>query len=311
MDRFLSKNQVWPRINESVRSQSKQVIAAVAYVGIDAPDILPLKRDDMLVCNASKAAIKQGSTSALALEKFSSRGVLIFSQPRLHGKVVCLSKRAFVGSANISSRSKNDLYEAVIETTNKKLVASARKFVLDLATEYHQITKSEIKVFKKVKVSQIKETDDYDDPKIPLKIPKTMPRIYLMELIREPWTIKMEKVAGAQRRDVQGLIHERGQISGIEAIPFRNHARPKLTENDWVVGLFENGRISKPEKFLKYTTMDKDWCFAWFAIPKDGKSSILNRDFFDELEFDHTARTDPSRWATSSETRKILGLFKS
>lgn len=310
MDRFLSKNQVWPRINESVRSQSKQVIAAVAYVGIDAPDLLPLRRGDLLVCNASKAAIKQGSTSALALEKFSSRGVLIFSQPRLHGKVVCLSKRAFVGSANVSSRSKNDLYEAVIETTNKKLVASARKFVLDLATEYHQITKSEIKVLKKVKVSQIKETDDNDDPKIPLKIPNSMPRIYLMELVREPWTTKMEKIVGAQKRDVRGLVYESGQISGVQGIPFRNRDR-KLKSNDWVVGLFRNGRISKPEKFLKYTIVDKDWCFAWFAIPKDGKSSILNREFFDELDFDHTSRTDPSRWATSSETKRILDLFRS
>ena len=68
MDRFLGKNRVWSAINERVKSQSKQVIAAVAYVGIDAPYILPLRRGDLLVCNASKAAIKQGSTSALALE---------------------------------------------------------------------------------------------------------------------------------------------------------------------------------------------------------------------------------------------------
>ena len=311
MDRFLSKNQVWPRINEIVRSQSKQVIAAVAYVGIDAPDLLPLRRGDLLICNASKAAIKQGSTSALALEKFSNRGVLIYSQPRLHGKVVCLSKRAFVGSANVSSRSKNDLYEAVIETTNEKLVNSARRFVLDLATEYSQLTKFEVKDLKKIRISKDRPTDSFDDPKTPLEIPKIISRIFLMELIWKPWTNKMEKVVGAQKRDVRGLIHESGQISGIEGIPLRNHARPKLTANDWVVGLFENGRISKPEKFLKYTAVDKDWCVAWFAIPKYGKSSILNRDFFNELEFDHSSRTDPSRWATSSETKRILDLFRS
>lgn len=311
MDRFLSKNRVWLTINESVKTQSKQVIAAVAYVGVDAPYILPLRRGDLLVCNASKAAVKQGSTSALALENFFNRGVLIFSQPRLHGKVVCLSKRAFVGSANISSRSKNDLYEAVIETTNERIINSARKFVLDLATEYHQLTNSEIKVLKEVKVSKVKSTDSFDDPKIPLEMPESIPRMYLMELVREPWTSKMKKIAGAQKRDVRGLFHESGQISGIEGIPFRNDSRPKLAPNDWVVGLFENGRISKPEKFLKYTTVDKNWCFAWFAIPKDGKSSIFDPNLFDALEFDHNSKTNPSRWATSSETKKLLNLFKS
>ena len=309
MDRFLSKNRVWPRINESVRSQSKQVIAAVAYVGIDAPDILPLKRGDMLVCNASKTAVKQGSTSALALEKFSNRGVLIFSQPRLHGKVVCLSKRAFVGSANVSSRSKNDLYEAVIETTNEKLVNSARKFVLDLATEYNELTKFEVKNLKKIRVSKDRPTDSFNDPKIPLEIPKSISSIFLMELTREPWTSKMEKVVGAQKRDVRQLIYESGQISGIEGIPFRNKSRPKLKQDDWVVGLFESGRISKPATFLKYTKIDKDWCFAWFAIPNGGKSSILDRNLFDALEFDHKSKTDPSRWATRSETKRILNLF--
>ena len=310
MDRLHSNNQVWPAIKARVRSQSGQIIAAVAYVGIDAPGILPLRRGDLLVCNASKAAIKQGSTSALALETYFKRGVLIFSQPRLHGKVVCLSKRAFVGSANISSRSKNDLYEAVIETTSKKLVDSARRFVLDLSTEYHQLTKSEVGDLKKVKISKNRPPDSFDDPKIPLEIPKSIPRIYLMELIRSSWTNKMEKVAYAQKSEVRVLFHESAQIAGIEGIPFRNYAKPKLRQNDWAVGLFENGRISKPSQFLKYTMIDKDWCFAWFAIPKRGNSSIVDRNLLHVLEFDHNSKTDPSRWATSSETKRVLGLFR-
>ena len=311
MDRFLSRNRVWPAIKMRIRSQSKQVIAAVAYVGVDAPDILPLRRGDLLVCNASKAAVMQGSTSALALETYSKRGVLIFSQPRLHGKVVCLSKRAFVGSANISSRAKNDLYEAVIETTNEKLVNSARKFVLDLATEYHQLTKSEVKDLKKVKVAKNRPTDSFDDPKMPLEIPKSIPRIYLMELVKKPWTNKMEKVVEAQKRGVRGMVHESGRIAGIAGIPFRNYHRARLRQDDWVVGFFENGRISKPEKFLKFTTIDKEWSVAWFAIPKSGRSSIIDRNLLEDFEFDHNSKIDQSRWATPYETKRVLALFHS
>jgi hypothetical protein len=106
------------------------------------------------------------------------------------------------------------------------------------------------------------------------------------------------------------LIYESGQISGIEGIPFKNEPQPKLKHGDWIVGLFESGRISKPEKFLKYTKIDKNSSFAWFAMPKGGKSSILDRNLFDALEFDHKSKTDPSRWATRSETKRILNLFK-
>ena len=111
MIRFHGDTSVWPIIKEQIKKtrKSQQIFAAIAYVGLDATKIMPLRRGDVLVCNASDAAIKQGSTSAIALEKLLRRGVKIFNEPNLHGKVVVFPMKAFVGSANVSRRSEDVL----------------------------------------------------------------------------------------------------------------------------------------------------------------------------------------------------------
>lgn len=297
---------MWPAIQARVKAHKKQVICAIAFVGAEAPSILPLRKGDVLVCNASLSAIKQGSTSALALDAYRKKGVAIYSQPRLHGKVVVLSRRAFVGSANLSGHSVRDLYEAVIETTDEKTIEMARRFVLDLSTNFHQLNKSDIAKMKKVKVAEKFRIETEIDPMQPLVVPKNLNRCFLLELEKGVWSRREESAFREGRIGAKGSMNESRLIAGIEGIPLSQKYRKQLKSGDWVVGIYGNGRISKPEKFLKFSEIDEGQLMAWFAVPRNGKKSFVDKKLLVEMNFTHGGKKDPSRWANESETKNIL-----
>ena len=193
MNRFHGDKSVWPFIKRQINNtkKSQQIFVAIAYVGADAAKIMPLRRGDVLVCNASDAAIKQGSTSARALETFFKRGVQIFNEPRLHGKVVIFPKRVFVGSANVSTRSRDVLYEAVVETTDPKTIGSSLKFVHRLAQRISRIDRNDI---KRLRALPVKKT-----PAPPpvlrsvLEIPKQVPLLKIVPSELGDWSKAVEK----------------------------------------------------------------------------------------------------------------------
>lgn len=120
----------WADITRQLeRSPRPAVLAAIAYVGRAAPAVLPLREGDILVCNASDAALADGATSVEALQEFASAGVEIHNWPWLHAKVVVSGRTAWVGSANASQRSKEMLYEAVVRSSDPEVVADASAFV--------------------------------------------------------------------------------------------------------------------------------------------------------------------------------------
>lgn len=94
--------------------------------------MLPLPPESRLVVDASESAVRSGQTCPSELAKLQKRGVRIFSAPNLHAKVFVVDSKVFVGSANVSRRSSNALVEAVIMTSDRAVVAGARRFVADL-----------------------------------------------------------------------------------------------------------------------------------------------------------------------------------
>ncbi len=122
---FAGGSELWERITKRVNAAKCRVLAAIAYVGVDAPQLLPLEEGDILVCDAEPWRVRAGSTSADALETFFERGVRIYSHRGLHAKVVVLHQRAFVGSSNASKNSRDNLDEAILETTDTAAVRGA------------------------------------------------------------------------------------------------------------------------------------------------------------------------------------------
>jgi len=91
-----------------------------------------LKEGSRLVVDFSERAIKSGQTNPSEIAKLIRRGVEIYSKPNLHAKVFVFRNRAFIGSMNVSNMSASRLQEAAIETRDRKLIASMRRFVRGL-----------------------------------------------------------------------------------------------------------------------------------------------------------------------------------
>lgn len=123
---------VWPLIRKAVRESRRPAHVAVAYLGQEASSLLPLRRGSRLVVDASESAVKSGQTCPGELAKLQKCGVRIFSVSNLHAKVFVVGSKVFVGSANASRRSSDALVEAVVVTSDREVVAGAKRFVSDL-----------------------------------------------------------------------------------------------------------------------------------------------------------------------------------
>ena len=119
---------VWNALR-SAFGKGHRADVAVAFLGSGATARLRLSKGSMLVVNASEEAVRNGLTDPREIKKFRRMGVRVFSDPSLHAKVFVLNSRTFVGSANVSSNSADQLAEAIITTNDPGAVTQARRFV--------------------------------------------------------------------------------------------------------------------------------------------------------------------------------------
>lgn len=118
---------VWPEITALV-SRAGKTHAAIAFLGFDAPQLLPLRSQDVLVVNAGARNIAAHATNPYAIEEFMMRGVDVYSSERLHAKVIATHSHAIVGSANASTTSAKSS-EAVMVSDDKAIRKQVRSFV--------------------------------------------------------------------------------------------------------------------------------------------------------------------------------------
>lgn len=117
----------WPHITRAIRTRGPRH-AAIAYLGQDSPELLPLRAGDVLVVNASKAAVRAHATSPIALAHYLGKGVRVLSSPSLHANAITTNRRAVIGSANATI---NSTYsdDAVIITDDPTIITSVRTFI--------------------------------------------------------------------------------------------------------------------------------------------------------------------------------------
>jgi len=309
MIRFHGDISVWPTIKEHIKKSRKtqQVFAAIAYVGIDATKIMPLRRGDVLVCNASDAAIRQGSTSAKALKVFLDRGVKIFNEPRLHGKVVVFPKRAFVGSANVSSRSKDSLFEAVVETTDPTVVGSSRRFVERHAQAISRLRHDEIKRMLRIPVKR-PEPGPPPPPLSLLRIPKQVPLLKVLPNDFRFRSYAVENQVGKQRKSIRADFFSGGVRADIEEEEWHSDWWSVFQPDMWYIGITKSGRIYKPSRVIKLSKVTKTLGIVWLAVPKEGKNfvknpALLSRLGIDYENFDHLV-------LKHEQTKPLLKLFR-
>lgn len=131
---FVSED-IWKSLTAAAKSARKPALVAVAYFGKGASKLLPLPSGSYLVVDASENSVKKGQTHPADLKRLQRDKVVIFSSPSLHAKVYAFENVAFVGSANASKRSAGILTEALVKTSDRTVVRSAKSFVKKLCLD--------------------------------------------------------------------------------------------------------------------------------------------------------------------------------
>jgi len=126
----LLSDNLWPSITAAAKESRCHV--AVAYVGRHAPELLPLQKGSILVCDFSRSALERGLTNPDAIRSYLKDGVEVHSWENLHAKVFSFGDVAYVGSCNASHHSANVLTEAAVRVTDPKVVKDVSQFVLGL-----------------------------------------------------------------------------------------------------------------------------------------------------------------------------------
>ncbi len=139
---------LWTEIRRAC-AKAKRRRASLAYV---TKDLVNFRKGDLLVVDASKAAIKAGETSAALLLKLHHRGVVLHSRPALHAKVIVADGVAVIGSANMSTSSEKTLVEAAILTDTPQAVSQAASFVEQLAACSQRLDLKTLRKLAKIKV---------------------------------------------------------------------------------------------------------------------------------------------------------------
>lgn len=125
MERILVKN-VWTEASRLIK-HSDTKIAAIAYVTKGTP--LKFGDGDVLICDASDAAIRSGATDGEIIRKFHKDGAELYSCQNLHAKVLISGALVVIGSANLSASSDNLLLEAALFTTRTYIRSQVRGLI--------------------------------------------------------------------------------------------------------------------------------------------------------------------------------------
>ena len=310
MIKFHGQKSVWPRIKVQINKtrKSEQIFAAIAYVGVDATKLMPLRRGDVLVCNASDAAIKQGATSAKALQAFFSKGVKVFNEPRLHGKVVVFQKRAFVWSANASTRSRDVLHEAVVETTDSRVIGASLNFVQLLAQEISLLDLEDIKRLQRIPVKK-RELDK--SPRIfepLLEVPNQVSLLKLVPIKDTPYSETLEKKISKEKKSVSSEFFKGGSRADIQTIKWGSKFWDEVKPNMWIIEVNKTGRMSAPKQVIKLSKVTKTYGIVWLAKPKRSKPSVKDVDLLHKIGFNWEA--NKPLVLRGAKTSLILKLFE-
>ena len=301
--RFFGDAKPWVRITKRVKETKGRVVAAIAYVARDAPDLLPLKEGDILVCDAEDASIKAGRTSAEALWKYHKRRVTIYKHRGLHAKVIVLPRAAFVGSANASITSRDARDEAILETTELGAVQDARDFVLAKASgsaEAFRLGRIELQALLEIVVTP---TYEGTDKRKPAELPDRVDRLLAQSMTFGDYTKSSKRIIDLGPGTVLGPGLD------LKANEWWAEDAGRLKKGDWILRVNENGRVDAPAQVVEIKPSTKRWSVVWLASPKSATKSVrlsaidnkVVKSIHDEGGF---------KWVKGEDTVPLLAKFK-
>jgi ketosteroid isomerase-like protein len=276
------------------------VVAVVAYVGKDAPQVMPLRSGDVLVCDATDPAVKGRLTSVAALRTYRRRGVELFSVECLHAKVIASPTAAWVGSANASDNSESQLVEAAVRVT-KDQAKDLYRWAVSLATEDCEVHAAELKRLAGLKLSPPRPGPRRTVP--PQTLPPTVKRLLIWRLDGEI-TKAQQAAVDRDRPAARRAARTAGLPSGLDPVPFIGDTVIKT--GDWLLTI-RNGRVQAPGFVVRLTRENRGGRLWLSRVSTRRKPPIsLLRSLVPELEtpFEEIVVRKPTA------TGAILDIFR-
>lgn len=147
--KLIAGRGTWTVLGE-VFADAERISAAIAFVGHNAAELLPLGDGDSIVVNGtgrpSKGdSITRGTVDPHQLQRWFDAGADIYLHPWLHAKLIAVelgddSHATVIGSANVSLHAQNDLEEATVVLSDADVFATTHSAIFQWIDEASPVT---------------------------------------------------------------------------------------------------------------------------------------------------------------------------
>lgn len=284
-------------------------MAVVSYIGADAARLMPLKRGDVLVCEASRQAIRAGITDPEALRRFVRRGVKVHSSDGLHAKFVVGSRSAWIGSANASGSSRDRMIEASAKISDLDAVRELRQWGENLATQSPRLGLADV---ERLVTMKPKQRFGWPTRERVAELPDTVERLRVVGLVggmsREAEEIAQEEAATIAER----LVVPESRLHYFEW--FREvRSDVVIRDEDWVIRVGTRGKPSVPQRveYRSTVTMPGNGYLSHhvvWTLP----AKVSRRPSRAELgnAVGQPINNDTDLLVTGSRVRRVLDLYR-
>lgn len=264
MDKIFT-NSSWSKISGQIPEDTPK-FAAVAYVSKGSP--LKFGSGDILICDASISAIKNGNTDARTLLEFKKNGAQIFSCDNLHAKIIVCGKYAVIGSSNLSKSSEEDLLEATLISDRRQIRAQVLGLIHNLISVSDE--QDENSINKLIEIPVIKR---FGKAKTKKKVVNDTGTSYWVISVTPLKTVKkkeesdIEKGKEKAKELAESETSEIGYIRLIGNSGFRKNAKV----GDIVLEIFKNKRtasVTEPRPILHRQDIE-NWTRIYLEIQED------------------------------------------
>lgn len=275
MDTVLTGN-IWKQVAHQAKA-AKRRLAAVAYVS--NVKYLKLRKDDVLICDASDDAIKARDMSARILQSLRRKGVEVRHWPNLHAKVAVFGRSALIGSCNLSASAADDLTEIALFTDRTQIVAQSMAFIHNLREHAELIGDDFLLRILRIKVQKARRRGRVRRG----KAPKFGSNVWLVSVrqLRDDAFPKEQPIVDKAEKKAAALVAEKDStISWIRwtgRSGFRSEAHP----GDVVIQVWESLSGKRKTVFPAYPIVlrqDVDhWTRFYLSEPDNTRGISLKR----------------------------------
>jgi hypothetical protein len=315
MSARLLSSSLWTEIGRLAR-KAKRKKAAIAYC---TEDKLHLKRGDVLVCDASDACIKAGSTSAELLAKLLKQGVKLFSLPGLHAKVISFGDSAVIGSANMSMNADTGhRIEASLVTRSPEIVSQVESLIHQLVSTSITLKLIEISRLRGLPVTKRRKTGLPSSRKG--KLADTHGNVWLTSLheIADPSTETARKdLKQSELRAKEKLEDEKADLVWYR-FPNTSKISKRARPGDTVIEAWRENYKETPEGVFRYISIiqiDRKPSFTriWVEAPAAADDSEITWKQFLRIAGKAALTFTPKRTSTrllnADEARRLFALW--